>query len=449
MILMAFFGCQSEDTEKIHEVVVIGGGLMGSSSAWHLSNQGNDVLLLEKQDSVYTQGSSYGLARIARSNNRSNDIWSYLHNHSVEETKALIQYLNTSGADNSFNMEDLYTTCPVTYVGRIGIYDQLLSSLIRQEVEYDLITSPAEAKSKLDVNLPDEVLIQREYNEHSGTLNPHQLIRHLHRAVNAKGNSIRYNSKVTQLTYNKGEDIYEIHTEDTKTGVTNSIKAEKVVCAAGPYNGTLLKDLAPYFDTLINPQRVFLAYFKIDKAVYESLNESGQEKLKTFFPVINSSTGTRSGSFFSMIEYYDENNYPVIKIGGHFQRTSIDNLDEIWNEELKPSEIDWSRNSLGRYFELLNLAVNLEDLELIDGYSCVYSLTKNEVPFVTPIIDQDGSPNHDLIVLGGMSGVGAKGSMTYGLIAANLLNQKTSRDSMYMAVEKAIGFERLLEDLKD
>lgn len=37
--------------------------------------------------------------------------------------------------------------------------------------------------------------------------------------------------------------------------------------------------------------------------------------------------------------------------------------------------------------------------------------------------------------------------MTYGLIAADLLTHREERDSMYVVVKKALGFERLLEDV--
>ena len=40
------------DNEKMEEIVVIGGGLMGSAAGWQLSRSGAQVLLLEQQDSA-------------------------------------------------------------------------------------------------------------------------------------------------------------------------------------------------------------------------------------------------------------------------------------------------------------------------------------------------------------------------------------------------------------
>ena len=224
---------------------------------------------------------------------------------------------------------------------------------------------------------------------------------------------------------------------------------KKIVSAAGPYTGPLLKDVAPYFAEIIHPQRVFLAFLKIKTEVYDKLDDQEIDRLHSFYPVINSAKGTRDGSFFSMIEYLDENNHPIIKIGGHFQRSDIDDLDAIWEKELTQSEITWSLNNTADYFALLNVPVTVNDIEFIDGYSCVYSLTETEVPFVTPIIGSDEKPNYNAIVLGGMSGVGAKGAMTYGLMAANYFEnamETNQPDSMYMVVQKALGYDRLLEE---
>jgi sarcosine oxidase len=48
------------------DVVVIGGGVMGSSAAWHLASRGLDVILLERSAPGHTEGASHGSARIFR-----------------------------------------------------------------------------------------------------------------------------------------------------------------------------------------------------------------------------------------------------------------------------------------------------------------------------------------------------------------------------------------------
>jgi len=425
----------------MQEIVVIGGGLMGSSTAWHLSKEGQQVLLLEKQDEVYNSGSSFGEARIARSNNRNNDIWSYLHNRSVKEVKELVAYLNTTD-DGKFSIEDIYTTSPVTYVGRIGIYDKLMASIERQNVNCKVAATIEEGKQMFNVSLPDSILLQKEYQEHSGTINPKNLISYLHQAVIAKGNKVRYNSRVDKIEKLNGNFILSV--VETKTGKEKKLTAKKVVSAAGPYTGKLLKDVAPYFDDLINPQRVFTAFYKIKKEKYDSFSAKEKQAVSDAYPVINSSRGGRMGSFFSMIEKRNKDGSPLIKIGGHFQRSDIQDLDKVWEKEITDTEKAWSKDNTLNYFKLLNLPLTSDELEFAEGYSCVYSISKTEVPYVCPIIEDSDQPNRNFIVLAGFSGGGAKGSMAYGVIAANIMLEKSEWASLYQVTRKALGFERLL-----
>lgn len=48
------------------DVVIIGGGAMGSATAWWLARRGVDVVLLEQFESGHTRGSSHGATRIFR-----------------------------------------------------------------------------------------------------------------------------------------------------------------------------------------------------------------------------------------------------------------------------------------------------------------------------------------------------------------------------------------------
>jgi hypothetical protein len=98
---------------------------------------------------------------------------------------------------------------------------------------------------------------------------------------------------------------------------------------------------------------------------------------------------------------------------------------------------------------MLNLPVQEEDLQFISGYSCVYSLTESEIPYVANIISEDGEVDPDFVIVGGMSGVGAKGSLAYGLIASNLLLQKTDSSAMYQKAVQALGTGRLSREVSD
>ena len=48
------------------DVIVVGGGAMGSAAAWQLAQRGADVLLFEQFEAGHTKGASHGASRIFR-----------------------------------------------------------------------------------------------------------------------------------------------------------------------------------------------------------------------------------------------------------------------------------------------------------------------------------------------------------------------------------------------
>ena len=88
---------------------------MGSAAAWHLLKEGWSVQLIEQQPEQYHQGSSLGTARIARSLGLPNNIWSFMHDQTVQEIKQLISFLQQEDS-STHQMSDIYTTSPVNYV---------------------------------------------------------------------------------------------------------------------------------------------------------------------------------------------------------------------------------------------------------------------------------------------------------------------------------------------
>ena len=441
IFIIGLLSCES--SSAVEEVVIIGGGLMGSSTGWQLSKQGKEVLLIERQDSVYTFGSSLGEARISRSLGAKGDVFSYLQQLSVAETEDLIAYLNEAEPGEPHAMEDIYRTSPVTYIRYQSQAEEVAQLLADQEDPYEYAADREQARRLFGMEIPDSVMVIREYKPYSGTLNPTVLISKLHQGMVQAGSRVLYNEKVVSLQKNRG--LYEIQIENTQSGKLRTIRSKKVVAAAGPYNGELVREVAPYVEQLITPKRLFLAFLRIDPTVYNRFSAAQQERLKLFYPVAD----INAEIFYSMIERYDDEGMPVLKVGGHFLRMDIDNLDAVWEKELDQQEIAWSKENTLGYLRMLNLPVQEEDLQFISGYSCVYSLTESEIPYVANIISEDGEVDPDFVLVGGMSGVGAKGSLTYGLIASNLLLQKTDSSVMYQKALEALGTGRLSREVND
>ncbi len=436
---MSIISCK--DSEHIEDFVILGGGLMGSSTAWELSKYGQNVLLIEQQDSIYTFGSSFGEARISRSLGPKGDIFSYLQQTSVSETKHLIEFLNEGETKEFHSMEDIYSTSPVTY-----FYHKLQLSEVEHLLDGQTDTcvyapNVEKAFENFGMTVSDTSLVLREYKQYSGTLNPKILIQKLHKGIQKAGNRIHYNQKVIHLK--KVNDIYEIKLEDTKTDQVQVVLSKKVVAAAGPYNGLVVKDVAPYFKDLITPKRLFLSFLSINSNTYDNLTIEQKQKLQVSYPMVY----LNSEIFYSMIEKYDEADRPLLKVGGHLLRTDIKDLDSVWTLELTPKEIEWSKKNTIDYLAKLNLPIEIDDLEFTRGYSCVYSLTSSEIPYVTNAIKNGTEVDSSFVLVGGMSGIGAKGSLTYGLIAADLLLGKRNNSEMYQKTKVALGSERLMKDI--
>ena len=440
-VILLLVACQQPDND--YDVIVIGGGLMGSSAAWHLASAGQKVLLLEKQDAEYTEGSSLGETRIARSLGGEGDIWSYMHNRTVAEAKQLITFLNNHEPGHS--MSDIYTTSPVNYVRHSSQVSRIESIQQNQMDRYEYASTQQQATELFNLSMPADTIMWREYKEHSGTINPKILIAYLHKATRLLQGTVQFRHQVDDLTKESGG--FNVLVTNTETGESRRLRAKKVISAAGPYTGRLLNNIAPYFDSLVNPQRVFLAFFAINSDLYHAWTAADKQRFSDLYPAINSTDPSRKGSFFSMVDGQTPLGTPVIKIGGHFQRSDIVDLDSVWRKELTDAEIQWSRESTSRHLSLLALDIEQQDLEYISGYSCVYSLTETEFPYVTQLPGEDGGPDRNLVVIAGLSGVGAKGALAYGLIAADLMLGEDEPDPMYQKARAAFGYDRLVSDI--
>lgn len=425
---------------NLQDIVVIGGGLMGSAAAWHLSQSGKKVSLIEQQGPGYTFGSSLGKSRIARSLGPQKDIFSFFHNRSVQETEKLIDFLNRREDTRTHRMEDIYTTSPVTYIYYARQAKKVQDLLEGQQDPVTYAASAQEAKDKFGMAVPESARVFRERKPYSGTMNPEALIKKLHAAIKFSGSSIEYHHKVRQLGAKDG--FYEIEITDSRTGKQEIQKCKQVVTAAGPYTGKLLRKTAPIFHQIITPKRVYLAFVHLDPEKYRSLRGEQQDKIKDSFPFID----FNDEIIFAMIDEFGKDGVPVFKVGGHLVREDISDLNKVWERPLNEKEKSFGIQSILNYLQKQGVPVRENDISCINSYSCVYSLTDSETPLVTYRLDEHNQKDTNLVVMGGMSGVGAKGAMTYGLMASNLLLQESEDSEMYRLAVNALDIDRLRDD---
>lgn len=416
----------------MEKIIVIGGGLMGSSAAWQLSQYGEKVLLIEQQGPIYTHGSSYGERRISRSLGPENDIFSFIHNKAVSETKRLISFLNTTENDVLHSMEDIYVTNPVTYIfDKTGTEEIKALCHPKQQDNYK-VANAKDISQVFGMNIPETDTVIREYGNYTGMIKPKVMISKLHQGIKYCNNEILFNQTIINIV--QKETFYEIETIDSSTQKRKLFLTEKLVIAAGPYTGKILANIAPSFNEQINPVRVFSAFFKIKNAVYETFTDQEKEKIRLAVPLFYQ----YGDMFYAMIDSTDDDGSPIFKTGGHANYNNIEKMDDCWQIQPSTENREWSGEELYRYLKALHIPLEKEDIEYVHGHSCVYSLTASKIPVVTSVKNKI---ENSFVVMAGMNGVGAKGSLCYGLIAANTLLNKIDDNPMYSKTKEALSIQ--------
>ncbi len=418
---------------------------MGSATSWHLAQAGMPVLLLEKQDSVYTTGSSFGDTRIAQKHSLKDDDAAYMHTRALKETAGLVAYLNERyDVARPYIMEHIYTTAIVTNLHPIERKDTVIPALERQAVDFKLADSPATADALFKMDIPEDLLVLREYGLYTGTLNPMSLINHLHLALQGMGSEVRYRNKVTDVR--KEDGLFRIEVEDGRTGALEVLFARNVVSAVGPYTGALLASFNPGIAGLIEPQRVAEAFIKLNDETFSRLPVPDQVRYAMGFPLVHALAPDEQDQFQATVEYFQDDGNPLLRVGSQ-QRSVVSNLDLVWQLNLSSAEQEEALANIFDYTKLLGMDVAATDFEYVDGRSSVYSMTKNAVPYVSQVPDESGAAIDGLVMLAGMSGVGAKDAMVYGLMAANLVLDRQDEEMRFNSLMARYGAERLKEDL--
>ena len=204
------------------EVVVVGGGAMGSATAWQLARRGHDVVLLERFSPGHTNGASHGASR---NFNVSYDRRGYLD--MLVEALPLWRELE---AETDAHLLDLVGI--VNHGG--GSLAGTLDALHSVGIPAELVPATEAHARWAGIRFESEVL----YTPEAGRLNADAAVSALQQAASAHGADVRHQVRATRV------DVID----DERVRVTTdgeTIEATRAVVTVGAWTSKLLGGTIP------------------------------------------------------------------------------------------------------------------------------------------------------------------------------------------------------------
>ncbi|PII81586.1 sarcosine oxidase [Leucobacter sp. OLJS4] len=201
--------------------LVIGAGIAGASTAWHLARRGHEVLLLERDRPASARGSSHGSARIFRYP-YANPLYTGL----VQRAAPLWEELSAIGGEPLISRTgglDHGDLVPATVLSRV---------LAQQGIPHEVFEAEAARERWPQFRFDTEVLHQPD----AGVLDAERTVRAMVRAAQNHGAELRTGWTVEAVE--RVEGGYLVH-----SGVGEPVHATRVVVAAGGWLPELLPKL--------------------------------------------------------------------------------------------------------------------------------------------------------------------------------------------------------------
>jgi sarcosine oxidase len=199
------------------DVVVVGGGAMGSAAAWQLTRRGVEVTLLEQFEPGHTRGGSHGSSRIVR--------LSYDDPFYVD--------LAATGYDRWAELEDECGEQLLTWTGVVDHGDPAtvgaLAAAMESRNHVVQRVEPDQAAERWPGLRFDTTAL---FHPRGGRAHADRTVAALQRVAAARGAEIRHGVEVEAVV--PGPDAVEIRTPD------QTLRARHVVVAAGAWAGQLL-----------------------------------------------------------------------------------------------------------------------------------------------------------------------------------------------------------------
>lgn len=373
-------------TNPTYDVIVLGMGVVGSATAYHLAQAGQRVLALEQFDLDHKQGSSYGVSRIIR--------YAYEHQAYVEMAKAA--YPMWRQLEQEAGITLMHQTGGLDF----GKHDSASLIATRDSLRQAGIAcewlSPTEVARRFpQFRLEDDMM--GLYQIDSGYLMASECVKAQARLAEQHGATVHTQTHVTGI---------EIHSDSVSVQTaTDHYSAARLVIAAGAWAGLLLDRMG--LGVPLQPTREGLIFFEpADNTAF----------MPDRFPVYISHGDTWFYGIPSV-------NGSGLKAAVHGRNHATD--PDHTGREVEPEYVDQVRHFLQRHIPRANGKVK-------ESRACLYTMT----PDHHFIIDQH--PTHPHVIIGaGFSGHGFKFGILTGQMLADLATQgNTSHDISLFSVSR-------------
>ncbi len=239
-----------------YDVIVVGGGTIGLSAAYHCARAGKKVLVLEQFDFFNAYASSKGDSRFFRimySDVRlcllaqsAYPLWRELEREAQETLLTLTGVLFYGIAGDLMTREGNLKSC-------LQVMDAL-------GIPYDHYDAPA-LKQRFPVlkDVPDQAV--GLFQEQAGVIHAHVTLKALHRLAQKHGAHLRPGEPVTRIAPARSDGSIQVET----TGGRH--RAARLILAPGAWANQLLEHLS--LQLALEAWQVTYAYFQVDDAHFD------------------------------------------------------------------------------------------------------------------------------------------------------------------------------------
>ncbi|XP_071448778.1 peroxisomal sarcosine oxidase-like [Hetaerina americana] len=365
-----------------YDHIVVGAGIEGSWTAYHLTKLGLKVLLLEQFTLPHTRGSSHGQTRITR--------FGYVedfHAALMEEAYRKWSELEREAA------ETLFVETGALYLAGKSEYtdlENLISNLNKvPHVSHSKLTNDELKKQYPQFCLPKDYIAC--YEKNAGVLLASRCLNAVQKRFKSLGGTLIDGFEVLRINPGPPAEVYGKKTwkgnSDGRVNNEESFTANSVIVCAGPWSGPFLKKTFG-LNLPLTPQRINVFYWHI-----KNINQGGLPTL--FIDLAN------NGEYYGLppLEYPD-----MVKLVSHHQEDADPNKRDV-SSTINDKNI---KEYVKERFPTLEPYPSIVE-------TCMYTNTPDEACIL------DKHPTYQNIIFGcGFSGTGFKISPVVGHILGNM-----------------------------